>query len=439
MMHKQVDISKDTGNITKWVIIAGWHHDSNKGDGVILRALITALQENHNCKIGLYSCISPFESSWRSILKYDMPVKTNLDLLAPLIYIRKFNSYLLKMMWAGYVFLRFILLLISPKIASNFLNEWEKRTLDTFLRCDIVLGKGGHYIYDLGGLSGFFSLCVNLAPFLLAARLRKPYVFIGISVGPFSNPISKLVAKYVFRRAVAISVREHSSLSVLRMIGKFKNATLSTDLAFLWAGSGSYESCESSNDNNFRRILIVPRAFFPDDPNRKKYGFYVRALAALTEHLSSNYRLTFVTTARDEAGGEDDMQAVFDVLRLVQRREGLRIIKDDLDPLLLIKMFAQNDLIIGTRLHSVIFAIIAEKPFIAISYFGPKMSIVEDLGLSELIVDINNIDENMLISKVSRILDNLEWWNSEVKKAKQKAYEIAFKDSSLRKALDILT
>ncbi len=419
----------------KRVIIAGWHHDSNKGDAAILRSLIEILQMN-DCRVAVYLQIPPNSRWWKSALKHNSIDPGDPDALAPLLYLRPFSLRFLQYIWAGYVFFRFILLLISPAIVAYLLTKKERETLDAFQNCALVIGKGGHYIYHLGGLSGFFALCTNLAPFLLALRLRKPFVFAGISVGPFRNTVARLVTKFVLKHARVITVREKTSFDILQQMGHFRNLSVSTDLAFLLSVASPCHSHIPAIRS--KRILIIPRALFPADPHKTKYNAYIRVLASVADHLSLTHKIMFATTARDVLGGEDDMQAIFDIVNLMKGRNPVEIVASDLDPVALIEIFAQQDLIIGTRLHSVIFAIMAERPFVAISYFGSKMNIVRDVELGDLLVDINNLDEELIISKIIAVLSDLERWESLVKTAKQKAQTMAMNDAAIRECIDLL-
>lgn len=422
----------ENGVTVKRVIIAGWHHDSNKGDAAILAALTRILGKECGCKINIYLQIPPDIPCWRSSLKHNRFYAGELVPLVPLLYLRPLWLPL-KMLWTLYAILRCVLLLISPSAGRLLLTEEEKRTLDAFRQCDLVIGKGGHYIYHSGGISGLLGLCENLLPFLLSRRLRKPYIFVSISVGPFRSALGKLIATFVFSRAAAISVRERESLNMLNRLGSFRNVVLSTDLAFLWVDCLCEEKSKSPQKPACRRILIAPRAFFPDDIGGKKYYRYIRVLARTADYLALTHELAFITTARDEDGGEDDMRAVSDILELMKEKDRVRVLGEDLDPLSLIRLLREYDLIIGTRLHSVIFAVISETPFIGISYFGPKMNIMRDLGLGDFLIDIHTLaDERNLLLKIDAVLNDYERVKLKIREAKKRAYEILLGDWALK-------
>ena len=85
------------------------------------------------------------------------------------------------------------------------------------------------------------------------------------------------------------------------------------------------------------------------------------------------------------------------------------------------KIYSYFDYMVGTRFHSVIFALNVEVPSIAIAYGGNKgKGIMNVLGNDDYSIDMDKIDESTLIS----VFDNLERNREAYLKKLQKKKEI---------------
>ena len=73
------------------------------------------------------------------------------------------------------------------------------------------------------------------------------------------------------------------------------------------------------------------------------------------------------------------------------------------------KIYSYYDYLIGTRFHSVIFALNVNVPAIAIAYGGNKgKGIMEDLNNNEYSVDMDKLQENSLIEILNVLFLNRE-------------------------------
>jgi colanic acid/amylovoran biosynthesis protein len=66
-------------------------------------------------------------------------------------------------------------------------------------------------------------------------------------------------------------------------------------------------------------------------------------------------------------------------------------------------MYGGLDLLVGTRFHSVIFAMTASVPVLAIEYEHKTSGIMKDLGLDEWVHDITTVDGDTLTAALRRL------------------------------------
>jgi len=65
------------------------------------------------------------------------------------------------------------------------------------------------------------------------------------------------------------------------------------------------------------------------------------------------------------------------------------VLKTKLEPEILLSILSRLSLVVGVRLHSIIFSSMANIPFVAFNYDPKVKYFVEDLGLSELLLEID--------------------------------------------------
>ena len=68
-------------------------------------------------------------------------------------------------------------------------------------------------------------------------------------------------------------------------------------------------------------------------------------------------------------------------------------------------IWSRCDMFIGTRMHSNIFALAGGVPTIAISYLHKTTGIMEDLGLSDWVIAIEEFTSERAIEMTMRILE----------------------------------
>jgi colanic acid/amylovoran biosynthesis protein len=79
-------------------------------------------------------------------------------------------------------------------------------------------------------------------------------------------------------------------------------------------------------------------------------------------------------------------------------RRPASVLTDSFDHRTIKAMYGDLDLLVGTRFHSVIFAMTSSVPVLAIEYEHKTSGIMHDLGLDEWVHDIATVDAATLIA-----------------------------------------
>lgn len=103
---------------------------------------------------------------------------------------------------------------------------------------------------------------------------------------------------------------------------------------------------------------------------------------------------------------EDNHQTVKDVLSGLSAKQlkNVIVLEKDHNIYQLLKIYNNMDYVLAMRMHSAIFSVMVNTPFVAISYdYGAKWDILGDMGLRQYICPINELNVDWLEKKVDNI------------------------------------
>jgi len=74
----------------------------------------------------------------------------------------------------------------------------------------------------------------------------------------------------------------------------------------------------------------------------------------------------------------------------------------------LLPQIAATDMVVATRFHNIILALLLNKPVISISFHHKCTSLMEEMGLSDYWQDINHMDAGRLIEQFRDLEKNAD-------------------------------
>ena len=308
------------------------------------------------------------------------------------------------------LFVNFILFLLPYRpLARVLLSQQRYQTFTRLLDTDVVISKGGSFLYSHKGINGDFFLFRMLFAFLLPIRLGKKVGIFSQSIGPFENKISQHLLFYIFKKLDFIYLRESKCLKFLPT--KLHNLTKTIpDSAFFL----SYEEMNLVLSERPKIAITARPHKFSDDKEIQKlmYGNYMSALKAMASYcISIGYEIHLIGQVTGPSYNEDDRNALAILRDMLVLEKGKVIFWDENEELLSPKklqyLYSKMKVVIGTRLHSTIFSLAANTPSINISYHGTKsQGIMDSVGLGEFVLDINNIKADEGISMLDKIFND---------------------------------
>jgi len=381
------------------LLLVGNHTCGNRGDGAILRGLLSSLRHAD----------SSIEID--TITRY--PVSSSFLLGEPLQIDNLYHyhngpSTRLHRIWKRY----------SRKIIPHVLHlavqgRWKGKLphhidvqLAKLKEYDAVIQVGGSFFVDLYGEAQFeHALCAILA--------NKPLYLLGHSVGPFQRKGFNAIAKTVFGRAKLISLRESVSLSLMQEAGMpTEKVHKGADTAWL-VDPTPIEIPASLVDyvKSKPTVAITLRELAPFD---KRLGVtqdeYELAFALLIDNIIElGYQVLICSTCTGiDSYHKDDRMVGLRVAEKVGISQRVHVVMDELNDVQLGTLLSYCELTVGTRLHSAIISMNFNTTAIALNYEHKSEGIMKQLGLPLYSQSVSSLFDGTLNKMVKQSLDKLK-------------------------------
>ena len=155
-------------------------------------------------------------------------------------------------------------------------------------------------------------------------------------------------------------------------------------------------------------ITMRPYRFPSSDDPEEAYKNYKKSFADFIYYLDSKgFHTVLVEHTLSRNTHEDDGSSIRDILPLIEGCSYTFINDHSLNCRELKSLYSNCNYMVGTRFHSVIFAMAEGVPSIAISYGGNKGDgIMKDIGLSEYVIPIDKISYELLKQKFDSLVKN---------------------------------
>lgn len=302
-------------------------------------------------------------------------------------------------------------------IGKLSLNERQNQTLSLFQECEGVIVKGGGFLHAYGKLTDPYVIYYQLFYLRLAHRLNKPVYVLPNSFGPFRGFGTRRMLKRTLRQCKLLTARENVSLdTVVKTLG-IDDCKRYPDLGFFLEpspnGFKQYLMSRGVPLGSMECVAVTLRPYrFPDSPDpHKKYANYIDALTVfVTTIVEQGYHVVFAAHTLGPSAHEDDRLAlknVMDVLPDEVKLHTTYICDESFDCQDVMKVYSYMDYLIGTRFHSVIFAMGTLVPSMTIAYGGNKgLGIMRDAGLEHLAVRIEDVSAEKLQTMFTSMCDN---------------------------------
>lgn len=342
--HLYTKTRKKGVSFMKIGIIGNYGHDNN-GDEAILTGILTQLTEHLSVKIEDIIIFS--NNPQNTIHRYGVSAVKLLH--------KKGN----------------ILMSIAATVKGSF---------PIMKQLDVLIIGGGGLLMDMYKRDAPLYSTLGV----LGHYARCKVIIYGVGAGPIRTRAGSFFIKKLLAKSDSISVRDEQSKQLLASIGVKKSIEVIGDPAF--SVSSPRDRIKS---NSIRTVAVTAVPYYSErywpkaDP--EKYTSYITGMAQNLDRLitDKDVELTFFSTKYPQ-----DVEVTKEIVAKMNNKKNIQILTDNLYPEKILSICTDQDLVIGTRLHSLILALTAETPVIGIGYHQKVKDFMATINKQTHFVDI---------------------------------------------------
>lgn len=258
----------------------------------------------------------------------------------------------------------------------NAVNRWKLKEVSQMLKqADGLISGGGSLMQDQTGMKSIPYYCgiIRIAKFH-----KKPVFVYAQGMGPINKGISQLLVKNTFKKVEQITVRDVASKQLLADIGVGSSVAIVPD-PVMGLDAAEFRSewlAGQTFDNGYISVSVR------DWPS--EVAFKQKIADSLDLLARDGVPIVFIPMH-----GEHDEKTSQELAAMMQ--ENCLVVPGNLSIEEKITVIGQSDLLIGMRLHSLIFSAIQATPFIALSY-DPKIDAFADIAKQPVIGHVEKDD-----------------------------------------------
>jgi len=259
---------------------------------------------------------------------------------------------------------------------------------------------------------GPFDLHYEILKWSIIAKIRRcKLLFVSVGAGPIAHPLSRWIVKRAISLADYRSYRDDFSKDYLASIGfDTRNDFVYPDLAFsLKPGMRS-----SRSRDGVPRVVCLGLMDYYGKSSAHEYGeaIYQDYLDKASNILA--WLLDHKYTVRLLIGDSSyDRRIKGDVVKRLQEKgskfEKGQVIDEPVSSVeQLIAQLAEADIVIATRFHNILLALLLNKPVVALSYHEKIASLMAGVGMGDYCQNIDRLDVDVLVQQFLKLEKNAD-------------------------------
>jgi polysaccharide pyruvyl transferase CsaB len=287
-------------------------------------------------------------------------------------------------------------------VEALYWGDWA-RLADALDAADLLILGGGGIFFDYWGFDPR-RLLENEAPDLahyasfplLAGLAGKPLLICAVGVGPLFTPEGREAVRLAFALAARASVRDAESKALLEEIGvPDGRVEVTADPAFALVAAGEARAKEllAGLGLGERPLLgVTPRPWDVAVSQEAWETGLAAALAGFAQPAGAQILLLPFHAGYDDAS----LERLRAKLRAAGMSAGMsagdvRILPPGCSPQDIAAVIGRCDLLVGLRLHSILFALLSGTPAVALAYDPKVRSLACLAGHEELCLELSDL------------------------------------------------
>lgn len=271
--------------------------------------------------------------------------------------------------------------------------------LKQLCKADLLISGGGSLLQDI---TSERSLYYYLSIIQMAKILGKKVMLYGQGIGPLQGSLAKKITALVCNQADCITVRDEGSALELKALGlKQQQLFVTADPVFAMHAVSKDLGQRILKKYNFKGakpvIGISVRQWL-------KLENYKYVLAKVADYAVTKYdaRIVFLPMHYPQ-----DLKVSQEIADLMLHKQSALVLEELYSTEEFLSVIGNFDLLIGVRLHALIFAAVMQVPIIGISY-DPKIDRFLQGVQATAVACLDTLSLDVLIEKVDAVLHNIE-------------------------------
>jgi polysaccharide pyruvyl transferase CsaB len=248
---------------------------------------------------------------------------------------------------------------------------------------------------------------------IFSKLLNKKLIYYGVGVTSFPDVLTQMLSGFGFRCADVIVTRDTLSKEIIKnTLGVKKEVIFEQDLSFdtpIISEDISWNLLDKEKIP-LKKVLIAITWRFVE--NKYVNDVSLDRLCSIIDDISDKYgddvSFLYIPMSRRESKlgeiGKDDMAVYQEIQKKLKHKNNLNLIKGKYHPVCVKGIISVCDLLIGMRLHSVIFAYLTDTPFIAIEYDEKMTMFLKSINCHTSHLKVENLSNEIISEKIETIL-----------------------------------
>ncbi|MGI6413316.1 MAG: polysaccharide pyruvyl transferase CsaB [Syntrophomonadaceae bacterium] len=260
--------------------------------------------------------------------------------------------------------------------AVNRMNPWS--VTRELLGADLLISGGGSLFQDVTSPR---SLPYYISVVALAKLIGKPVIFYAQGIGPINRRLSRFLMRLIANRVDYITLRDEPSLELLKKIGVMRPPVKVTSDPVFTLTPGPAEFGQMKTLLQGYGLAEEKLVGVAVRPWKALEGYQNNLARVLDSLVTAGYKVLFIPMDYSQDLPESKRIALL-------MKEPSYIIEESLTSLQHLALIASLKLMIGMRLHALIFAANNQVPFVGISYDPKVDAFLETFDLLPLPTDL---------------------------------------------------
>ncbi|KGP74529.1 polysaccharide pyruvyl transferase CsaB [Pontibacillus yanchengensis] len=301
-----------------------------------------------------------------------------------------------------------------------------KEKVRALREADLVLSGGGGLLQDTYPTRIIFGpLPYYLLIVFLAKLCGTKVMFFSQGVGPVTTPYGKLLMRLFGNMADFITVRDEYSKKYLEQRHVTKPETVVTaDIVFAYQSKRDticIESLPLTGDEKLVGVSVRP--WFEETA-------YQTEMAKLLDQFIEEKGVTPVFVPME---GEHDANVSRTIQGHMQHGDQTLVLGSDFTPNQYLQFIGECEMMIGMRLHALIFATLASVPFVAVSYDKKVESLAMRTGMWHHSTTLEHFTAASMYANVVDVYEHLETLGAQLDEERAELKDEALRNVTLLK------